>query len=560
MKRSALFFFFIGIGFFLFGQEKVEKTSSLIADQIIVELDGKTSIEKVLSDLNRNDFDLSFSLKREIDKDFSFYLLSLDRKIFEESDQVLYHIRSKKGVIDAGFNYISEYRSVPNDSLFNNQWDMTKIQATEVWSTTTGGRTACGDQIVVAIGEPTAGFNLKHADIAANIYVNNAEIAGNNKDDDGNGYIDDVNGINAETGKGDISGDPMNHGTAVLGIIGAVGNNNRGVSGVNWNVKMLVVSNMSSEADIIAGYAYMIKMRKLYNESKGKKGAFIVVSSYSGGINQVFEAQAKSWCGMYDKLGEVGILSVGAGPNLNLDVDMKGDIPTTCSSNYFIGVTNTSRTDAKVKDAGFGAISIDLGAPGGIPTPPGGGNTQASFTTKTNSKNGSVYGEFTGTSAATPHVSGAIALLYSIADSSLCKKAKTDPAGAALFMKKTILDNVDKLSSLNGTTVTGGRLNVFKSFQALENAAKPVQVEFLEVRPTLVTTIFQLHICTLSSMSQDFYIYNEIGQLVQKNKFTPKVIDSNFIIDVANLPNGFYTITSITEDKKLDSKKFVIQR
>jgi subtilisin family serine protease len=530
-----------------------------IANQVIVQLDNLTPISEVVGRFNQvQRASQQVTLVRSIDEDFRFYLLEISNPSQNE-DEVLYALRSQRGVLEASFNHIAKPRNTtPNDSLFARQWNILRIQADKVWDFTKGGKTACGDDIVVAVVEPGYGFNTKHEDIVPNLFVNKNEIDKDGIDNDGNGYIDDIYGINALTLKGNLSGDPLSHGTAVAGIIGAKGDNKTGVSGINWNVKLMLISNAGNESEILAAYAYVIKMRKLYNESNGKKGAYIVATNYSGGIDKTFESAVPLWCGMYNQLGEVGILTAGAGPNSNINVDVNGDIPTTCSSKYLIAVTNSDRADVKVQNAGFGTTNIDLAAPGGSS-----GNPQniGSFTVKPDATPNKGYGEFTGTSAATPHVAGSIALLYSISDTAFCNAAKRNPSQTALFVKDLILENVDKTDALKTQTLSGGRLNVWRAFDALRSALKPVQVSNLNVYPNPVRETLYFDVSSLNGKTQTYYIYNALGQLILEKTYTPKPFASNRVkIEVGNLAQGVYTLSTRTDDNTLVSKKFVVNR
>src|SRR4030095_5070547 len=144
----------------------------------------------------------------------------------------------------------------------------------------------------------------------------------------------------------------------------------------------------------------------------------------------------------YDSLGAVGILSAGAGPNNNVNIDVVGDMPTTCPSIYMIAVTNTTNTDAKNSGAGWGPLNMDLGAPG----------TSILSTVPTNS-----YGLLTGTSMATPQVAGAIGLLYCGASSIFIQLAKNDAGSAAALFRQFLLASVDTIPSLTGITLSNGR-------------------------------------------------------------------------------------------------------
>ncbi|MCB0632626.1 MAG: fibronectin type III domain-containing protein, partial [Lewinella sp.] len=278
--------------------------------------------------------------------------------------------------------------------------------------------------------------------------------------DDLNGYVDDYRGWNILQDDDEIDTGGT-HGSSVSGIIGAVGNNGIGVSGVNWAVKIMMVKNNfnTNEAAIIEAYSYPLIQRMRYNASNGAEGAFVVTTNNSWGLDNGLAEEAPIWCGLYDSLGVHGILSCAATANKNLDVEVSGDLPTTCPSDYLLCVTNMDRFDEKVTNAGYGDISIDLGAYG-----------ENVYTITRNS-----YGLFKGTSSATPHVTGAVALMYSAPCPTLMAIAKSDPQAAALLVRQYILDGVTPNESLEGITVTEGRLNVYNSMYLLMSGCQDCQ-------------------------------------------------------------------------------------
>jgi subtilisin family serine protease len=270
------------------------------------------------------------------------------------------------------------------------------IDAPEAWDLGTGGLTAAGDTIVVAVVD--GGFYLNHLDM--NFWKNYNEIPGNGIDDDNNGYIDDVNGWNAYNNNGNVTASGT-HGTHVSGTVGARGNNTIGVAGVNWNVRVMAIQGSSgTESVVLRAYGYALKQRRLYDSSNGMKGAFVVSTNASFGVDYGQPANFPLWCAFYDSLGSAGILNAGATANLNINIDVTGDIPTACPSDWMISVTNTDRNDVKNTGAAYGLTTIDLGAPG---------------TSIISTTTASTYGTSTGTSMATPHVAGAIGFMYSVA-------------------------------------------------------------------------------------------------------------------------------------------------
>jgi len=357
-------------------------------------------------------------------------------------------------------NHVVKLRQSPNDPELKSQWSLNglsargDIGATQAWELGTGGKDAEGNELVVAVID--GGVDIAHKDLKSNIWTNSKEVPGNQKDDDGNGYVDDINGWNAVEDNGVIHGTAGDqgylHGTHVAGIIGAQGNNRLQVAGLNWNTKIMGVVGSSGETSVVAkAYGYVIAQKKLWIESEGKKGANIVVTNSSFGVDEAdcSSADFSLWNDLYNEMGSLGILSVVATSNSSVDVDEVGDVPSGCKSPYIISVTNTDSEDEKYSGgAGFGAKSVHLGAPGTeiLSTVPG---------DKTK--------KLTGTSMATPHVTGAVALLHSLASKKFVEEYKNDPKKAAKELKTILLKSVDKVSSLKGNTITEGRLNVFKA-------------------------------------------------------------------------------------------------
>ena len=356
----------------------------------------------------------------------------------------------------------------PDDVRFDDMWNMhntgqeegvadADIDAPEAWELTTGGTTRLGEEIVVAVVD--GGVDLDHEDLVDNLWVNAGEIPDNGIDDDENGYIDDVHGWNAWTSSGSIPAD--SHGTHVAGIVGAAGNNGLDVVGVNWDVKIMALRGASTSTSIVLeAYGYVLDQKSLWLETGGTKGANVVATNSSFGVDK---ADCESgdyplWNDIYDAMGEVGILSAAATMNMGVDVDVTGDVPTGCSSEYLINVTNTTRADVKAGSAAWGATTIDLGAPG------------------TTVLSTDVYDTVSlkdGTSMATPHVAGAVGLLHAAANPHLALLYKENPAQGALYFRDIILTGVDPLPSLEGITVTGGRLNLYNAVAAATSWSGP---------------------------------------------------------------------------------------
>lgn len=365
---------------------------------------------------------------------------------------------SRSGMVKyAQPDHVVKLRQLPNDPNFKDLWSLNgllprgDIGATKAWDIGTGGKDALGQDIVVAVVD--GGMDINHVDLKNNLWANTAEIGGNGVDDDQNGYIDDIHGWNAFDDNGTFSNSPYEnfHGTHVAGIIGAEGNNGTHVTGLNWKVKIMPVAGASGETSVVAkAYGYVLAQKKLWIESNGKKGANIVATNSSFGVDgaDCNAAEFAVWNDLYTAMGEVGILSAVATSNAAVNVDTEGDVPTGCSSPYIVAVTNTTIQDEKYDEAGFGAKHIHLGAPG----------TDILSTIPENKMR-----KATGTSMATPHVTGAIALLHSVASANFHSQYRGNLAEMAKEIKAVLLKSVDPIPSLKGITVSEGRLNVYKA-------------------------------------------------------------------------------------------------
>jgi subtilisin family serine protease len=391
---------------------------------------------------------------------FEIYKIHIDYNSTNENE-FLANLKRDPRILHAQTNKILSYRARPNDPLYlTNQWQFFNptnpgidLNMEAAWELSTGGITSDGDTIVVCVLDD--GIS-RHDDIVDNLWKNNLEKPGDGIDNDGNGYIDDYLGWNAKTKNDDIFSDNR-HGSSVSGIIGAVGNNAIGVTGVNWKVKLMEVNlteGSMTEAMAISGYAYPYKMRKLYNETNKKKGAFVVATNSSWGLDKGNPDDAPLWCAFYDSLGSVGIISCTSTTNTDTNVDIAGDLPTACQSNFIIAITNLNRQDLKVTAAGYGRKNIDVGAFG-----------DGTYNITSSNR----YSTFSGTSAASPHVAGVVALMYSSKCNALSQLVKDSPSKAALAVKYLLLTNTEFNASLRNISTSQGRLNVFKAMKATQS-------------------------------------------------------------------------------------------
>lgn len=312
---------------------------------------------------------------------------------------------------------------VPSDELHSELWGLEKISAPQAWERTTGSRQGP----VIAVLD--TGLDMTHPDIAANLWTNPGEIPGNGIDDDGNGVIDDVHGFNATDGTGNPF-DDYTHGTHCAGTIAAVGDNGGGVTGVNWQARIMPVKMMvkgeGTVADTVRALAYATA-----------NGASITSNSYGGPYSQPeYEAFASS-----------PLLHICAAGNEGNDNDVSRYYPADRPVGYpgshelpnVISVAASGKNDRLASFSNYGAQTVDLAAPGVsiLSTVPGGG-----------------YETKSGTSMATPHVAGVAGLI-----ATLYPEATPDQ------IKTRLLANVDVIPALAGKVLTGGRLNAARALE-----------------------------------------------------------------------------------------------
>lgn len=430
-----------------------------VPGQIMIQLPPSNACRhEALQALSADFADVRLQPQKLLSERLNIWLLEFAPDRIPAGD-LLAALKNHESVCAAQFNHYVKLRATyPDDPYFDEQWALENtgqngglvdadIDAPEAWDITTGGVTALGDTIVVAIIDD--GADLTHDDLS--FWKNYGEIPGNGIDDDNNGYIDDYDGWNAYMGNGTIP--PGFHGTPVIGIAAAIGNNGIGISGVTWDVRIMPVAGSSNlESVVIEAYGYVLAMRALYDETNGERGAFIVATNSSFGVDMGDPDDYPLWCAIYDSLGSAGVLSVAATANHDWDIDVVGDMPTSCGSDFLVTVTNTTMYDLKNGDAAYGATTVDLGAPG---------------THIWSTYIGNSYTYRTGTSMATPHVTGIVALIFAYASPELLLQYREQPAAVALAIKECILDGVDPLSSLDGITVSGGRLNAYNAIELI---------------------------------------------------------------------------------------------
>jgi subtilisin family serine protease len=293
------------------------------------------------------------------------------------------------------------------------------IDAPEAWDARTSA-----SNILVAIVD--TGVRFSHQDLAANMWVNPGEIAGNGVDDDGNGYVDDVHGINAAANNGNPN-DPFGHGTQVAGMAGAVGNNGVGVATAAWRVRLMACRFYDD-----AGNGSISDAIECFDYARAR-GAHIINASF------VTTGYSSTFYNTVNACRTAGILVVAAAGNDAANNDTTPYYPASFNLDNVIAVAASSRSDALASYSNYGATSVDLAAPG-----------SELFTTANTSD--SAYTQNSGTSFAAPLTASALALL----------KARF-PSDTYLQLRSRLFNAVDALPALTGKCVTGGRLNLAKA-------------------------------------------------------------------------------------------------
>lgn len=357
----------------------------------------------------------------------------------------LSRIEAIDGVEFAEPNYEVELQNTSNDTRYVNgdMWGMYGSTSSSTTSpTSSNGVNAAGawakgytGSRAVYVAVIDSGINVSHSDLAANVWTNAQEVAGDGIDNDNNGFVDDINGFDFLNNDGsvyDVNEHP--HGTHVAGTIGAVGGNGIGVTGVAWQVslisaKIVNASGQASIADAIEAIDYITMLRM-------KKGLDIIASNNSWGGT----AYSRSLENAIKRGGDVGIIFVAAAGNDATDIGTTATYPAAydCTTPHrpfdcVVSVAAIDQAGLLASYSNFSSTRVDLAAPG----------------TNILSTSGDGYATLSGTSMATPHVTGAIALCLSAfrgvtAEQAIAKVKSTTTA----------------MGTLTGKVATGGRLNV----------------------------------------------------------------------------------------------------
>ena len=380
------------------------------------------------------------------------------------------------------------------------------LDAPEAWDITTGSRD-------VVIGVIDSGVDINHPDLAANIWVNPGETPNNGIDDDGNGFIDDVNGWDFHDND-NTPNDGNGHGTHVAGTIGAVGNNNSGIAGVNWEVSILPLrflgddgSGWTSDAVAAVNYATMLK------RDFGINVAATNNSWGGGGYSRTLDRAIES-------ANDQGIMFVAAAGNQGSNNDTNPSYPTNYDAPNVISVAALNRNDNLASFSNYGTTTVDVGAPG-----------VSIYSTLP----GNSYGSFSGTSMAAPHVTGIVGLLNA-----------AKPGISITEVTNAILGTVDTVQSLQGKTVSGGRVNAAAALTSILGESPTI-----DPLNDLIMDSDQTKTVPVLANDADGDVRLEFSLSVFSGKTAPATVSltgSTLTITASNDRSGLFTIEVTARD------------
>ncbi len=430
------------------GSESVQQESGMVADHVLVQLaqtDDMAAVDTTLAALG-----LSRGARVS---NRGLWRINLTNPLALDSlPEALAKLRETPAFRYAEPDYIVRIASTPNDTRYldGSLWGLhntgqndgtadADIDAPEGWAI----RNQAPD---VVVGIVDTGIKLTHQDLAPNLWVNPAETA-DGADPDANGFIDDLHGINAIQLNGNPD-DDQGHGSHVAGTIGAAGNNGVGITGVAWNVKLMGLKFLSASgggavSDAITCIDYGVD-----------HGADILSNSWGGG------GFSQALLDSIEAARDAGVIFVVAAGNSATDNDLAPVYPASLSVDNIVTVASTTRTDALSSFSCFGQGSVDIGAPG-------------SDILSADFENLSGYKSLNGTSMATPHVSGVLALLRA--------QFPSDTWGQLI---NRLYRGGDSIASLaDGKIANGRRLNLHGALTTTTN--RPLNDDFASARVVL---------------------------------------------------------------------------
>lgn len=372
-------------------------------------------------------------------------LVVVKRAVVETASSAINSIAASAMVEYVEPNYIFRVEKTPNDPAFGNLWGMKNIgqkdsagqagvagvdiDAEKAWDVQTGSK-----KVLVAVID--TGVDYNHPDLKDNVWTNEAEANGKaGVDDDNNGIIDDIHGANF-VDDAHPTGDPLDdhgHGSHCSGTIGGKGNDGAGIVGVNWDVKIMGAKFLSADGSgslegAIKAIDYATQM-----------GANIMSNSWGGG------GYTKSLEEAIQRAHDKGILFVAAAGNDSADNDSDPHYPSNYTVPNVVSVAAIDNQGKLARFSNYGKKTVHVGAPGV--------NIYSSI-------NGGTYDSWSGTSMATPHVTGVAALVLA-----------NEPNISMKDLRARIINSNKQLSSLKTKTTSGGMVNAF--FAVTNQVAPP---------------------------------------------------------------------------------------
>lgn len=351
-------------------------------------------------------------------------LFVVSHYMVDRAEDVFQNLRQDSNIEIVEPNYIYHLAATPNDQLFGDLWGLNAnqsshgIQAQKAWDITTGS-----ENVIVAVVD--TGIDYKHPDLFNNMWVNEAEKFGEpGVDDDGNGWVDDIHGYDFINGDSDPL-DDHGHGTHCAGTIGAEGNNDLGVTGINWNVKLMALKIFTRR-----GTTSLDKATEAIDYAT-QMGAHVENHSW-GGRNYskiLFEAIERSHQG--------GVVFVAAAGNNRKNLESTNFYPAGYEVDNIISVASITSQGSLSGFSNYGSTRVDIAAPGS--------NIMSTWM-------GGTFRSISGTSMASPHVAGVAGLVKS-----------SDLNMSHMEIKERILQSARPNNSVSTKVATGGVLDAYEA-------------------------------------------------------------------------------------------------
>lgn len=418
----------VGVGAFAITANAAQPAVEFVPGEYIVKLKDNVNLQNKALASELNAFGANVVLKNQ-------NIIKVNRSLVENSTFAMNEIAQSPFVEYVEPNYIYKINRTPNDPKLSELWGLINvnsageegadIDAEKAWDIQTGSK-----NVVVAVIDTGVDYNID--DLQENMWVNEAELNGKpGVDDDGNGFVDDIHGYDFANSDADPR-DDHGHGSHCSGTIGAKGNDGKGIVGVNWDVRIMALKFLTASGSGTLEHA----LKSI--DYATQNGANIMSNSWGGGgFSQALEDAIK-------RASDAGILFVAAAGNHRGNNDQQPTYPANYAVPNVVSVAAIDESGELASFSCFGQNTVHVAAPGVgvLSTTPDG------------------YKSWSGTSMATPHVSGVAALLLA-----------NEPNLTPTEIKDRLIKTARPLSSLRGKVVSAGVVN---AYYALENQQAPI--------------------------------------------------------------------------------------